>query len=114
MIINNVELEDIDILDVDTIEKYEKAIDIVQKEVAETKGLKMSVMIRKQCIAVFNCFNTIFGEGTDKRVFGDKVNLRVCLAAFDELITNFSTQFEDVKKLSDKYSPNRLQRRSKK
>lgn len=114
MIINGVELEDVDVLDVDTIEKYEEAIAMVKKEAAESKGLKMSVMIRQQCTAVFDCLNIIFGEGTDKRVFGDKVNLRVCLAAFDELITNFSTQFEDVKKLSDKYSPNRLQRRSKK
>jgi hypothetical protein len=117
MKINNVELEDVDIFDVDTAEKYEEAVKKVQEEAAASKlieDISLSAMIRKQCNAVFNCFNTIFGEGTDKTVFGDKVNLMICLKAFEELIVNVNEQKKELEKLTSKYSPNRAQRRDKK
>ena len=116
MKINNVELEDVDIFDVDTAEKYEEAVKKVQKESEESKQLEdisLSAMIRKQCNAVFDCFNTIFGEGTDKKVFGQKVNLMTCLKAFEELIVNVNEQKQELEKLTDKYSPNRAQKRAK-
>ena len=117
MKINNVELEDVDIFDVDTAEKYELAVKKVQEEAAASKlieDISLSAMIRKQCSAVFDCFNTIFGEGTDKKVFGQKVNLMTCLKAFEELIVNVNEQKKELEKLTSKYSPNRVQRRDKK
>lgn len=117
MKINNVELEDLDILDADTAEKYEIAVKKVQKEAEESKVLEntsLSAMIRKQCNAIFDCFNTIFGEGTDKKVFGQKVNLMTCLKAFEELIEIANEQKKELEKLTNKYSPNRIQRRAKK
>jgi hypothetical protein len=117
MKINNVELEDIDIMDADTAEKYEEAIKKVQKESQESnelKDLNLSDVIRKQCNMVFDCFNSIFGEGTDKKVFGYKVNLITCLKAFEELIEYANEQKKELEKLTSKYSPNRAQRRDKK
>lgn len=114
MKINNVELEDIDILDADVAETYENALEKVITETNQTEELSISASIRKQCNAVFNCFNTIFGEGTDKKVFGNKVNLMTCLKSFEELVEHANKQKEELEKLTEKYSPNRAQRRTKK
>lgn len=114
MIINNVELEDLNILEADVAEKYEIALEKVVEEVKKTEGLKTSTSIRKQCTAVFGCFNTIFGEGTDKKVFGDRVNLLICLTAFQQLIEKSNEQKGELEKLIGKYSSNRAQRRTKK
>jgi hypothetical protein len=116
MIINNVEIGELDIFDADSSEKYENTIDKVIKDAQDSKGLKLSAAIRKQCNAVFNCFNELFGEGTDKKVFGDKVNLLTCLKAFDELKNGISNQIEkseiEIDTISSKYTSNRAKRRA--
>lgn len=114
MIINGVELEDLDIYDVEFLEKYEKVLkdmDIVKEEV---QGMSNVDAIKKICTTVFEIFNTMFGEGTDKKVFGDKVNLRLCLKTFEEFVLKMEEQKKEMNKLMNKYSPNRAQRRAKK
>lgn len=117
MIINNVEIGELDIFDADSSEKYENTIDKVIKEAQDSKGLKLSAAIRKQCNSVFNCFNELFGEGADKKIFGDKVNLLTCLKAFDELKNGISNQIEqseiEIENISSKYTSNRAKRRTK-
>ena len=114
MLINNVELEDIDILDADVAEKYENALETIEGIAEKVEGIKGSAAIRMQCTAIFNVFNVLFGEGTDKKIFGDKVNLLTCLKAFEELITVANSKKEEVEKLANKYSPNRVNRRGAK
>lgn len=114
MIINGVELEDIDVLDADVAEKYEKALEKVEHISKKVEGMKVSESIRTQCNAIFDVFNALFGEGTDKKVFGDKVNLLTCLKAFEELVLQANEQNKEVEELTNKYSPNRAARRNKK
>lgn len=120
MKINNVELQDLDIMDLETSEKYEKALEDVKDKSAEIKNedMKRSEIIKTQCNIIFDCFNTLFGEGSDKKIFGDKVNYRVCLDSFEELINNMNKKAEEndkyIKDKIGKYSPNRAQRRAKK
>lgn len=114
MKINNVELQDIDILDLEVAEKYEKALEKVEGIAKAIEDMKLSESIKIQCNAIFDVFNTLFGEGTDKKVFGGKVNLLTCLKAFEELVTQMSTKNAEVEKMASKYSPNRVQRRNKK
>ncbi|MGH4125597.1 MAG: DUF6673 family protein [Clostridium sp.] len=114
MKINNVELEDIDILDADVAEKYENALGEVAGIAKKVEGMKPSESIRTQCRVIFSTFNTLFGEGTDKKIFGDRVNLLICLKAFEELVVAMNSQKEEVQKLANKYSPNRAQKRAKK
>jgi len=114
MIINNVELEDLDILEAGVAERYEKVLERVVEAAKKTEGLKMAESIRKQCEAVFMCFNEIFGEGTDKKVFGERVNLLICMKAFEELVEKANEQKSELDKLLNKYSPNRAQKRGKK
>jgi hypothetical protein len=114
MKINNVELQDIDILDLEVAEKWEKAIKDIQTIGEKTKNMGLADGIRTQCNAIFDVFNVMFGEGTDEKVFGDKVNLLTCLKAFEELVTHMSAQNAEVEKIANKYSPNRANRRNKK
>lgn len=114
MKINGVELEDIDILDLEVAENYEKALENIQELGEKVKDLGMVESMRTQCNAVFDVFNTMFGEGTDKKIFGYKVNLLTCLKAFEELVTQINARKSEVEKLVSKYSPNRAARRSKK
>lgn len=114
MKINGVELEDLEIYDADVAEKYENALDEVDKKVkVAEKEVKASASIRKQCQAVFEFFNTMFGPGTDEKIFGNKTNLIVCLDAFEELKTRIDEKNGELEKKYSKYSPNRAERRKK-
>lgn len=114
MIINGVELEDIDIYDLEVAEKYDKVLEDLKGIEEKNKNMSMTDVIKTQCEAVFNVFNTMFGEGTDKKIFGNKVNLRICLKAFEELVSQINEQKAEMEKLMSKYSPNRAVRRNKK
>lgn len=114
MKINGVELEDIDILDLETAEKYETALKSVEGIADIVKDMTVTESIRTQCNAIFDVFNTIWGEGTDKKVFGNKVNLLSCLKAFEELVTKVNSVNPELDKMANKYSSNRATRRSKK
>lgn len=115
MIINGVELEDIDIYDLEVAEKYDKVLENL-KEVEQNNNTSMNVVdiIKTQCNAIFNVFNTMFGEGTDKKVFGDRVNLLICMTAFEELVSQMNDKKAEMEKITNKYSTNRANRRSKK
>lgn len=117
MIINGVELPDLDKYDLETAKKVEEVQDNLKNIVDKVKGLKQSKSIEIQCNAIFNVFNTLFGEGTDKKIFGDKVNLRTCFLALDQLLTAVQQddeEDEELKRVAAKYTPNRVQKRAKK
>lgn len=117
--IRNVELE-FDFNDADDMEKFENAIEKAQQDLnnVKTEGNKTSVVIRESCKVIFDCFNKIFGDGTDKKVFGNKTNLNICIEAFKDLIEariEQENQFtEEINNIEKKYSPNRATRRAKK
>lgn len=108
MKINNVELKDIDIYDLEVAETWEEIKNEAVSLEDEVKGLSAVASIRFQCNFVFNAFNKLFGPGTDKKVFGDRVNLIVCLDAFQELANNLDKSASRI----EKYTPNRLERRN--
>lgn len=113
IVVNGIKLDNIDILDVEVAEKYEKILQELEKPIS-TVGLTNSQAIRIQCENVFKVFNELFGDGTDKKVFGDRVNLRICINALNELVQQLNSQIEEASKEFSKYSPNRAQRRGKK
>lgn len=112
MIINGVELEDLDIYDLEVAEKYEKALAKVRDLSTKDDSKSLSEGIKFQCNLIFEFFNTVFGEGTDKKVFGNKVNLMTCMKSFEEIVLRMNEQKKELEKLSNKYSPNRAARRN--
>lgn len=116
MIINGVELPDLDVADADVLEKYENTMDSFSKKMQgiSKNGKKGSQLIREECHAFFEVFNEIFGEGTDRKVFGDKTNLMVCVDAFEQLKTNVKkADRNNAQKITTLYAAeqNRQQRR---
>lgn len=108
--INNVELE-LDLMDADTAEKYEKAIkNLDEKEKNKQEGLGMAETIRQECKLVFDFFNEVFGEGTDKKIFGNKTNYAECEKAFKQVCDYTVAQTTDLRKRTAKYSSNRVKR----
>ena len=112
--INDVELE-LDLMDADMAEKYEKAYRKMQKDVANIpKNLSLADSIRKQCNLVFCFFDEVFGQGTSKNIFGNRTNLRECIKAVETLIDHVNKDVEESNKIINKYSPNRVARRDSK
>lgn len=114
MIVNGVELENVDIYDLEVAEKYESAIAKFSEIEEKVKKIDGVEGIRTICNGVFDVFNTMFGEGTDKRVFGDRVNLLICIKALEEFLVQINEQKKEIEKLSNKYSPGRAARNGKK
>ena len=86
---------------------------IVQESSNKDGSKSLSDGIRFQCNLIL-IFNTMFGEGADKKVFGNKVNLMTCMKSFEEVVLKINEQKKEIEKLANKYSPNRAQRRAKK
>ena len=114
MIINGVDLGDVNFLDVEISENVDKAMRTVQGKCGELDRSQGTAVVRSICEAVCEFFNIIFGEGTDKNLFGDKLNLIICLEAFKEACDLIHKEIDKSNKVFNKYSPNRAQRRTKK
>ena len=105
--------------DADDMEKLEKAVDEtnIKFKSIEKEGKRTSELIRETCKVVFECFNSIFGEGTDKKIFGTKTNFDTCIEAFQDLCNAKDEQEEGlqekIKAIESKSNPNRALRRQK-
>ena len=109
MKILNVEIGELDIFDLEVAEQYEKGLAEIQNKDYNLETL--SEIIKAQCTDVMNLFNKLFGEGTDKKIFGNKTNLKLCLQAFEELVENVNSQGEELSNsVVNKYSNARTKR----
>lgn len=102
MTINGKDLE-FDIYDAEQAEKFEKAMDrVVQKVNAlQKEKLTLSQSIRKQCEAVAEYFDSLFGAGAAAMIFDGKTNLKTMLLAFSELVEAVEAQKEEINKLAE-------------
>lgn len=106
MIINNVELPDIDVSDALVMERYEMAHDSVSVAMNNLQtGKRQSEVIRAECNAIFNFFDLAFGDGAAKKVFGDSVNLTICINAYSDVIKQVKALST---KLANSYKSNAL------
>lgn len=109
--INGVELS-FDFTDADTIDLFERALSKTQQILAEDmNSLTRSDAIRKCCYSVFDFFNTVFGEGTDKEIFGGRCSLNDCIDALAVVVGEANRQRQALTDKRVQYSPNRAQRR---
>lgn len=87
------DLRDIDIYDVEEMEVFETALSKLTTLEEEIKNCKtIAESMRKECYAVFDFVNEVFGEGTDEFLFGNKTNILKCTQALTEIIANVNSK----------------------
>ncbi|MEG0282631.1 MAG: DUF6673 family protein [Bacilli bacterium] len=102
--------------DAEDLEKLENALDKAQEKLqkVEQEGKRTSVVIREICNIVFDCFNKVFGEESNKDIFGNVTNMEACIKAFKELKEAREEQDsilnKEIEEIAKQYSPNRAQR----
>lgn len=103
-----------DIYDVDTIERYEQAFrNLGRKNKLIPKDGKESDIIRAYCEALRDLFDEILGEGSAVKLFGDRHSYTELFDAYEALLQTVTDQRTEMQSRIAKYSPNRVQRRSK-
>ena len=113
---NDVELE-IDMDDVDFLEKYENAfanMEVKENELMKTG--KKSEIAREYCGMFYRLFNEIFGPGTGEKLLGEKMNVRNCEECYISFIAECQKNVMESNKrknaMMNKFKPNRAQRRA--
>jgi hypothetical protein len=77
--------------------QYDAGIKAVgDKANASRKEETSADAIEMMCDAVIEFVDTIFGEGSAKKVFGDETDLLTCLDAFEELTELYEKQVNPV------------------
>ena len=113
MTINGVNLE-FSIFDAESADRYEIALGDARDRLGGLQDVLQSggigCMIRTACRAVFECFNAIFGEGTDRKIFGEQVDFRICMDAFMELDTKIAQEVQEYVRVMQTYSATRVKR----
>ena len=101
--VNGKELE-YDVFDADKMEAYEDAMQMVASRLEamkrQEKQLSASQFIRRQCQAVSECFDALFGPGTSQEIFNGQVNLRHTLQAFGELVEGIRCQQAELQDMA--------------
>ena len=112
MKINGKEFE-FDIADADCMERYEKALQIIQEE---SKNAKLSgapsEKLKVSCQLVFNFFDEVLGRGAADKIFEGKMNFRTCFEVYEQFIDDCSESCQSLTQKLSKYSSNRAQRRA--
>lgn len=82
---------------------------------SDVESLDWADIIERTCKTVLSCFNDIFGEGTDRAVFGDECDMLACVDAMAQLRTFVNeNQVQVVNDKIRQYLPNRQVRRAAK
>lgn len=103
-----------DFFEAEKMEVYERenqrvAEDI--KEPAQYEGKSTADAFRIQCGIIDRFFDNVFGEGTAKKLFKGKANIREHMEAFGIVAQEAMEARGELEAIKDKYSPNRAERR---
>lgn len=108
---------DIDTMDIDVAEKIEKQLTLVPKRIS-TNPKSRAEGLKNVYNAVSDCFNEILGEGAANKIFKGKKNCKLCLDCFEQFVNEIERSDKEMgnelKKVADKYSANRAERRNNK
>ena len=107
---------DIDMMDIGTVERYEVGMNAVSEKMAalktgEKKGYEI---LLEELKAVDEFFDSFLGDGTAQRMFGDSINLRPRMEAFEKVSHLADEMQEEVMEFQKKtaLTMNRAQRRT--
>ena len=95
--LNGIDFE-FDLFDADCMERYDMANkQVLQKaekiaSASKSGEIGAAQSIREQCSSIFAFLDTVFGEGTHKKVFGERVNLVQCLDSYELVVQKAEEQ----------------------
>jgi len=120
IMINNVTLE-LDLLDADAMEIYQKSLNNTMTALqeaqsnnqGENQNSQIASVMRLQCQLTEKFVDHIFGEGTAKRCFPRPNHLGDHLAAFTMICDQANQAVQEAKSITNKYSGARLNREQK-
>lgn len=115
-IINGVEVE-YDTFDLDNMERLEEAVNHVQDEVNALQqkaksGEPAMKLLREQANVFLDFFDDVLGDGTARKIFGDRVNIRDIAAGYREFTEAVGGQQGALREAIGGARPNREQRRA--
>lgn len=116
MLIMGHEVQDLDFLDADVLEKVEIASKKVFDECknAAKKAKTESEAVRNQCKAIAGFIDELFGEGTAEKLIKNGSSLFDCINVFGEVIKAIeqikAEQNQEFEKLFSRYSVERIKR----
>ena len=111
--VNGIEL-DLNLLDADVLERYEKLnAEIVEKinEKTQYENVSTADGMRIQCRHIDGFFDTLFGDGTADKLFGGGNDLRIRMEAFAQVAAAGDSVREEINTISGKYGAGRIMNR---
>ena len=96
---------DFDIFDAETADAYEAAAKNARDAAVKKPGETLGDAIRRQCAAVFNFFDDLFGDGFHKELFGEKTNLLECIGTFRDFVKAVDAQKGTLDALMQEVAP---------
>ena len=112
--INGYDLQ-LDTLDADVMEQYERLNEDIQAKIADADTfaeMTGSQAMRKQCALVDEFIDGLFGEGVADAIFTSPSKLGERLEAFAAIANAVINSKHEIDAISQKYSFNREQRRA--
>lgn len=105
-----------DIFDADEAELMQNSMDKMREaEKAMPKDGKISTLVRAQCGMLRDFFDWIFGDGSGKKICGEKDSFNNCKNAYVTFLNYVEEQKNEyvnaTNEVRNKYSANRAQRR---
>ena len=87
-----------DVFELENARNYRDGLNAVSLALEEAKTeTDFVTAIEKRCNAIFAFIDLLFGEGTHKKIFGNSVNLRTCLAVYKSIIEQITADIQEQK-----------------
>lgn len=96
-----------DFFDADFMERCETATKDMHNKATDARDRKYEKVadaFREQCTVAREYFDRIFGNGTSKELFGDRMNLRDCMEAIAEFTDCAAGAKKEINDLTNKYT----------
>lgn len=91
---------------------YEKVLE--KDKQSKKKEFNFIERIDEECNIARDFFNEVFGEGMDKKIFGEENDYEKIMDTLENVMQEYELQQNRLNEKYSKYSPNRVQKRSRK
>ena len=87
---------------------------VLEKDKKNKKNtLDFIQQIDEECNIAREFFNEVFGNGIDKKIFGNENDYEIIMDTLESVMQEYEKQHSRIKEKYAKYSPNRAKRRAK-